>query len=206
VDVADKPVKISLQVHSAASISGTVEIEHDNDPTNQITPHQIAIQLTSGHRFGFPPQPTQANEDGSFTVKSVLPGEWRIRVMAPNAFIKSAWFGTTDVTNRPLDLTSGAAAPLRLVVSTKTATVHGTAPAGQMVVLEHFDQDDLRQGSFSAQVDSNGQFTVPSLAPGRYRAAVVEPGNAMPEEGGQELTVHEGETVTMDIKPETKPE
>ena len=206
VDVADKPVKVSLQIHSAVNISGTVEIERNNNPTNQITPREIGIRLTAVNQFGFPPPPAQANEDGSFTIKSVLPGEWRIQLTAPNAFVKSAWFGATDVTNRPLDLTSGAAAPLRIVVSTNTATIRGTAPAGQMVFLNRIDEDNLQQGWSSTPVDSNGQFALPSLVPGKYRVAVGDVGSAMPDEGGQELTVHEGETVTVDIKPETKPE
>jgi protocatechuate 3,4-dioxygenase beta subunit len=207
VDVADKPLKISLQIHSAVNISGTIEIEHDNNTTNQITPREISIQLTPVNQFGFPPAPTQANEDGSFTLKSVLPGEWRIRLMAPAAFLKSAWLGTTDVTNRPLDLTSGAAAPLRIVVSTNTATIRGTGPAGQMVFSNRIDEDNpQQQGWNSTRIDSNGQFTLPSLAPGKYRIAVGDVGAGMPEEGGQELTVHEGETVTIEVKPETKPE
>jgi hypothetical protein len=207
VDVADKPLKISLQIHSAVNISGTVEIEHDNNTTNQITSREIGIQLTAVNQFGFPPPPTQANEDGSFTLKSVLPGEWRIRLMAPAAFLKSAWLGTTDVTNRPLDLTSGAAAPLRIVVSTNTATIRGTGPAGQMVFSNRIEEDDSQQmGTSSTRVDSNGQFTLPSLAPGKYRVVAGEVGAGTPEEGGQELAVHEGENVTIEVKPETKPE
>lgn len=207
VDVADKPIKLSLQVNSAVNISGTVEIERNNTATNQVTLSQIGIQLTPIHQFGFPPPPTQVKEDGSFTVKSVLPGDWRIRLFAPSAFLKSTWFGNTDVTNKPLDLTSGAAAPLRIVVSTNTATIRGMAPAGQMVFVGRIEEDNAeQQGWSSAQIDSNGQFTLPGLAPGKYRITIGEVGANMPEEGGQEVTVQEGDNVTVDVKPETKPQ
>jgi hypothetical protein len=206
VDVADKPVKLSLQIHSALNISGTVEIERGNNTTSQLTPGEIAIHLIPVHQIGFPPGPTQVHEDGSFTVKSLLPGEWRMNLLAPAAFVKSAWLGNTEVTHQKLDLSSGSAAPLKIVVSTDTATIRGTGPAGQMAFADRINEDDSQPGSSATQIDTNGQFTLPSLAPGKYRIRAGEVGAGMPEEGGQEVTVHEGETATIDVKPETKPE
>ncbi len=204
VDVADKPIEVSLQLHSAMDISGTVEIESNNS-TNRPVLSQMNLQLMSANQFGGPPPRTNVNEDGSFTLKSVLPGEWRIRLMAQSAFVKSVRLGSDDVTNRPLDLTSGSAAPLQIVVSTNTATIRGTAPAGQMVFSARLDDDDMQQAWRIAPVDSNGQFTLQGLPPGKYRIGVKDSEAPMPEEGGQEVTVGEGETTTMDLKPETKP-
>jgi hypothetical protein len=205
VDVADKPLEISLQLHRAVDLSGTLEIERGtNNATNPVTPAQINIQLTSDNQFGLPPPPVQVNEAGNFTIKSVLPGQWRIRLMAPSAFLKSAWLGNDDVTNRLLDLTSGSAAPLRILVSTNTASIRGTAPTGQMVFSARIEDNSSFQGWSAAQVDPSGQFSFQGLAPGKYRIAVGEPGGPMPEEGGQEVTVGEAETATVEIKPEAK--
>jgi hypothetical protein len=206
VDVADKPLEISLQLHRAVDLSGTLEIERgtNNAATSPVTPAQINIQLTSDNQFGPPPPPVQANADGSFTIKSVLPGQWRIRLMAPSAFLKSAWLGSDDITNRLLDLTAGSAAPLRILVSTNMASIRGTAPPGQMVFAARIEGDSSFQGLSAAQVDSSGQFSFQSLAPGKYRLAVGEPGGPIPAEGGQEVTVSEGETATVEIKPEAK--
>ena len=204
VDVADKPVEVSLQLHRAVDISGTVQIERGNNATDQIAPNQINIILTSENQFGGPPPMSQVDQDGSFTLKSVLPGEWRIRLDGPSVFVKSARLGNDDFTNRPLDLTSGSAAPLRIVVSTNTATIRGTAPAGQMVYSAPVDDDDPTVGfQLAPVVDSSGQFTLQGLAPGKYRVVVADIGAPMPEEGGQEVTVGEGETATIEIKPET---
>jgi hypothetical protein len=57
----------------------------------------------------------------------------------------------------------------------------------------------------AAPVNSNGQFTLPDLVPGKYSLVVGDNGGPPPDEGGQELTVGEGETATLDIKPEPKP-
>lgn len=211
VDVADKPIELSLSLHRAVNISGTVEIERSNIGADPIPLSQINIQFMSETQFGPGPSPAQVNDDGTFTIKSVLPGEWRIRLNAPGAFAKSVRLGADDVTNQLLDLTSGSAAPLHIVVSNNTATVRGTAPAGQMILASRIVEDD---GAFGwgqgAQVDSNGQFVLAGLAPGKYRIVVGESGGPMPEEGGQEVTVAEGETATVDIKadaikPDAKP-
>jgi protocatechuate 3,4-dioxygenase beta subunit len=203
VDVADKPIELSLPLHRAVDISGTVEIERSNNAVEPPTSGQINIQLTSETQFGPAPTPTQVNDDGTFTIKSVLPGEWRIRLNGPAAFAKSVRFGADDVTNQPLDLTSGSAAPLHIVVSNNTATVRGTAPAGQMIIAARIgDEEDAIGWQQAAQVDSNGQFVLPFLPPGKYRIVAGELGGPMPEEGGQEVTVAEGETATVDIKPD----
>jgi hypothetical protein len=125
-------------------------------------------------------------------------------LQGPFVFLKSAWLGSEEITNKPIDLTSGAAAPLRIVASTNTATIRGTAPPGQQV-FARLDDNDLQQGWSSSLVDPNGQFTLQDLAPGKYRISVGDAGSPMPEEGGQEVTVGEGETTITDIKPEARP-
>ena len=67
------------------------------------------------------------------------------------------------------------------------------------------DDDDRYSGTQGTQVDPNGRFVMPGLAPGKYRVIAAENAGPMPEEGGQEVTVAEGETATVDIKPEAKP-
>jgi len=211
VDVADKPIELSLQLHRAVDISGTVEIERSSNAAEPLTPGQIDIQLTSENQFGPGPTPTQVNDDGTFSIKSVLPGEWRIRLNGPAAFAKSVRLGADDVTNQPLDLTSGSAAPLHIVVSDNTASIRGTAAAGQMIFAARIvDEEDALGWQQGTQVDSNGQFVLPGLAPGKYRIVAGELGSPMPEKGGQEVTVAEGETATVDIKsdaikPDAKP-
>jgi protocatechuate 3,4-dioxygenase beta subunit len=203
VDVADKPIELSLQLHRAVDISGTVEIERSNSAAEPLTPSQINIQLTAESQFGPGPTPTQVNDDGTFTIKSVLPGEWRLRLNAPGAFAKSVRLGADDVTDKPLELTSGSAAPLHIVVSNNTASIRGTASAGQMIFAARIvDEEDALGWQQGTQVDSNGQFVLPGLAPGKYRIVAGELGSPMPEEGGQEVTVAEGETATVDIKPD----
>ncbi|HTW65773.1 MAG TPA: carboxypeptidase-like regulatory domain-containing protein [Bryobacteraceae bacterium] len=217
IDVADKPVEVSVQLHRAVDLSGTVEIEQSNSAAAQLTPGQINVQLMPADEFERAPAPNQVSADGTFTVKSVLPGDWRIRLTAPSAFLKSAWFGTDDVTHKAIDLTSGVAAPLRIVVSTNTATIRGTAPPGKFVLVIPTQVDESEQGAFGfqssynplAHADSNGQFSLPGLAPGKYCVTAVggvgDLEASLTVENCPEVTVGEGETVTVDVKPATKP-
>jgi hypothetical protein len=43
-----------------------------------------------------------------------------------------------------------------------------------------------------------------AVPPGKYRVAVGDNGAPMPE-GGQEVSLAEGETATIEVKPEAKP-
>jgi hypothetical protein len=60
--------------------------------------------------------------------------------------------------------------------------------------------DDPSQGQHMTQVDQTGRFTLPQLPPGKYRVGVTDPGVPVPEEGGQSVTIKEGETATVDVK------
>jgi carboxypeptidase family protein len=204
VDVTDKPLEVSLPLYRAMDISGKVEIEHNNNGTFQITPSQINIRLDPKNQFPTGPRFTQVNEDGTFSIKGVLPGEWRIRVNAPRGFLKLARMGGDDVTNRPLNLTSGAAGLLEIAVGLDTGTIQGTAPPGQMVFAAVIEDDEPGQGWRMASVDSTGQFKMEGLPPGKYRVAVGENGAPMPD-GGQEVSVAEGEVATVEMKPESQP-
>ena len=202
VDVGDKPIEISLPFRRGVDVSGRVEIEHGDNTANQVTPEQIGIRLTSDQYAFGPPPPAQVGEDGSFTIKSVLPGEWRIQLTALSAFVKSVWLGTEDVTHGVLDLTSGSAPPLRILVSGNTATIRGTAPDSQMVFATLVDAPGP---SPSGRTDSSGQFTITGLAPGKYRVVGLDNGAPLPDEGGREVTLREGETAVIEVKPEPKP-
>ncbi|MGA3189072.1 MAG: carboxypeptidase regulatory-like domain-containing protein [Bryobacteraceae bacterium] len=195
VEVSDKPVDLTLELRRAFDLSGKVEIE-SSGTQNALTPAQIQIGLNPESQFGPGPQPAQVGDDGTFTLKGVLPGLWNVQAYAPGAFLKSAWLGSTDVTNVPLDLSSGAAGALKIIISTNTATIRGSAPAGQMVYA--------RSGGAStgSQADQSGQYVIRGLAPGKYRFVLADSAETWSRNGGQEVTVREGETVMIDLKTE----
>jgi hypothetical protein len=201
VDVTDRPVELSLELKPAMDIPGRIEVENTPNSTMKITPNQVWINLTSQYQLGAPPSQAQAADDGTFTLKGVMPGPWRLNAGVPMGFVKSAWLGSTDVTSVPMDLSAGAAGTLRVVISTNTATIRGSAPAGNMIMAQMIDDNfPYSQGSRGGQVDPSGQYKIDGLAPGKYRLLIQEIMAPMPDDGGQIVTVREGETIIADLK------
>jgi hypothetical protein len=199
VDVGDRPVALAVELRRAIELSGKIEIESNGNNTNTvITPSQVNIMLNPENQMGnMRQQPVQANDDGTFTLKGVMPGTFRLQANGPFMFVKSAWLGSTDITNTPMDLSSGATGNLRVVISTNTATIRGSAPAGEMVCAQRADE----QWNRCTQVDQSGQYKIEGLAPEKYRLIARDGGGGtFPDEGGQEVTVHEGETLMLDLK------
>ena len=203
IDVSDRPVDIALELRRGTDLNGKVEIETggNNSPDAKVSLNQIFIQLMPRYQVGMPGSGTQVSDDGSFILKGVLPGSWRLQANGPHLFVKSAWLGATDVTNAPMDVSGGSAGgALRIVSSTNTATIRGSAPAGEVVFAQRVDGEPVPGSSIGSGVDQTGQYALAGLAPGKYRLTIADPGNPIPDEGGQEVTVHEGDTVMVDLK------
>jgi hypothetical protein len=195
IDVTDRPLEAALTLAHGVDLAGTVTIE-DNRSTNKIPLTQIQIQLQPDPPLPIGQDPAQVKEDGTFVLKSVAAARWKLIVFGPQLYLKSAWLGNTDVTHTSFEV-SNAAESLRLVLSTALGTITGTAPAGEMVYAV---ADDPSQGMRTVQADPTGHYTMPQVPPGRYRVGVMDLGAPVPDEGGHEITLHEGETVTVDVK------
>lgn len=202
VEVSDKPVELSLELKRSIELSGKIEIESSANTTTKTTPGQVNIQLIPQFQFGMPGSGTQVNDDGTFTLKGVMPAMFRVQASAPAVFLKAAWLGSTDVTNTLLDVSSGAAGALRIVLSTNMASISGSAPPGEQVFATREELSPSHGGwNTATQADQNGQYKFAALPPGKYRLVLMGGGGPMPDEGGQEVTVREGETATVDLKP-----
>jgi hypothetical protein len=197
IEVKDQPVNAVIELKRGIDINGTVELESGaNGATVQLT--QIYIYLVSDYQQFIAPEDGSVQQDGSFTLKSVIPTQWRLYANGPSFFIKSVWLGTKELSGLTLDLSSGLTDTLKIVLSANTATIRGTAPPGTMVAYRNLD-DKLLSGQ-SRVVGPSGQFRMEGLAPGRYRVAVGESPDAILESGGREIAIQEGETATVDLR------
>lgn len=196
LEVVDRAVEANLELHSALDLTGAIEFEGDRKfPLSQIT-----LQLTPAEPGPVPPVQTRARDDGTFTIASLLPSAWRVHMYAQSAFIKSMWLGNQELKERILDISSGAAGPLRIVLSTKTASIRGAGPPGESIYAATGGDELPFQQQYQVVINQSGEFMFSGLAPGKYRLYMAGPGNPMPEEGGQEVSVSEGETVSVDVK------
>ncbi len=199
VDVGDKPVDVVLALRNGVDVPGRIEIEGSN-ASNPVPLNAVMVILNPELPtfYGGSGQPQSTKEDSSFTIKSAFPGPSRLTVNAPMAYLKYASLGGTELIDGKLDLSSGAQGELRILISTNTAAVHGTAPPGSMVFVAAVQQTST---SMSVMTDQSGQFKIEGLAPGKYR---IGSGDQADLQGGnsQEITLAEGQILAVDIKPE----
>jgi protocatechuate 3,4-dioxygenase beta subunit len=204
IDVGDKPMNVMVTLRPAVDLNGTLEVEGPVG-ANPLKPSDVTVQLVPESRGFQYYQPEPANDDGSFTIKSAFPGPSRLQVNAPMAFLKSAWIGSAELIGGLLDLSSGAHGELRIVVSTNTASIHGTAPALAHVMMSPAGGSPSAR-LFLAQADENGQFKIEGLAPGKYRLGFADQLESPPTgagTGAQEVTLQEGQTLVVELRPET---
>jgi hypothetical protein len=198
-EVKDQPINTVIELKHAVDIHGTVEVESGANSASVQLP-LIYIQLRPGYPAdggGISVVDTPVRQDGNFTLKSVIPVQWRLYISGASVFVKSVWQGTKESSGPTLDLSSGSADTLKIVLSANTASIRGTAPPGTTVA--YHDLDDKLAFRLSVQAEQDGQFRIEGLAPGRYRVAAGESYDAIPEDGGREITVQEGETATVDL-------
>lgn len=198
IEVKDKPVNTRIELKPAIDIHGTVELESGPN-SSKIQLANVRIQFLSDYPEFISGVEVAVKQDGSFTVNSLVPVPWHVRVYGAPVFIKSVLLGTKDLSGRTLDLSNGLPAALKIVLSANTATIRGTAAPGTTVAYRNVD-DPFLSGQ-PPLVDQSGQFKILGLAPGRYRVAAAESPAAIPKDGGIEITVQEGETATVDLPP-----
>jgi hypothetical protein len=197
IEVKDRPLEVPLALKPGVDVTGSITVE-DPGSNHKIALTDVYVQLLPDPSLHVGTESrAQVKEDGSFLIQSVAPARWKVDIFGPQIYLKSARLGGTDVTHASFGISTGAD-PLRIVVSTALGAITGTAPAGGTVFAA---ADDTRLGPRTVQIDQGGRFTLPQIPPGKYRVGVTDPGVQIPDDGGQEVTVHEGETLTVDLKP-----
>lgn len=142
-------------------------------PTVRLTAEESADRLDA-----------DANDDGSFKFQPAGAGRYLLNVMGlpKGAYVKSARYGTLDVTRAPLQI-GGAGAPLEIDVSLKGATVTGALSGDKGEPLRGIsvtawpkipNLGDSALGVRGVMTDQKGTFTISGLAPGEYYVAAWE--------------------------------
>jgi hypothetical protein len=131
--------------------------------------------LTPVSSNGGRPDFSYLNEDGTFEVLNVIPGEYVFSIpWLKDQYIKEARFGGVDVLNRPLRFTGSEAGPLEVVLSSKMGALEGKVmnerleglPAAQVVLVP---LDRQRTTLFRAETsDASGRFRISNIVPGEY--------------------------------------
>ncbi len=230
VDVSGDVEGLVIEIKGGFKVGGTVAAQTAN-PGAKVDPKTISVMLSpaeQGMVFGPPPQVAVA-ADGTWTAENVIPGIYRLNAIlrsseAGASFVAAVTVGGEDYLGRDLDMTQGPAGPIRVVVSTNSGAISGTADMSEgpgegeeMAVAVPAEPkfrlvDQLR----AMPVTQAGAFTVKGLRPGEYLVFVFDqfqPGALEDpdlfkqiESKGVRVKAVAGQTATVQVKITAWPE
>jgi Carboxypeptidase regulatory-like domain len=224
---------VMLALQPSVSLSGNITVESSGTPapTDYSTfrvdvPDVDPLPFAGGPggRGGGPiSSGGRADQNGAFTVLSLMPGRHYVRVSGSGAWtLKSVVVAGQDVTDEPIDLRSGHDVDNVTIVLTDRATeisgtvrdASGTAAAAMAVIAFSTDQQQWQPQSRSIQSVRTGQdgtYRMRGLPPGDYRILAtedVEQGEwfdpaflhrVLPS--SEKISLTEGEQKKHDLKP-----
>ena len=204
INVADQDVNnLVLTLLPGVSISGVVSVE--GAPLGA-TGMEISLA-------GVDPRALMA-ADGSFTIQAVAPVFYELLFsnVPSGRYVKSIRFGDQDVKNGRLDLTSGAAAPLNIVLGVDGGEVDGTvqsasgapAPATQVTLAPAEEYEDRTDLFKRAIADSSGNFQIKDVAPGEYKVFAWESDPYGSTESSEFRKPFESRSVAVTVGPKEK--
>jgi uncharacterized surface anchored protein len=201
------------------NLSGTVRVEGVDKPDLSATPVQISFESLSS-AMSRTPSPA-AKPDGTFLAEGVSPDKYRISAssLPDGMYLKSVRAAGQEAPNFMVDLSTGVAIPLEIVLSPNAGQVLGvvqdasrTPIPGVTVVLMNELSRRIESASSYKQLttDQNGQFSVKGLAPGEYVAfswESIESGAYMDpdfmrkyEALGTKISIKEGATANITLR------
>ena len=189
VDVGNTNVEgLNVTITPGIPLTGNVLVESDTpqdltDTRVLLRPRDTAVFFSMGNAI--------VRADGTFKVDDISPDQYTLTLFGlPDGFyVKTVRLGQTEVPPSNVDLSSGAAEPLSIVVSPKAGQITGAvqnaktqqAMPGASVVL--IPQAKERKDDFSfyktITTDQFGNFTFKNLPPGDYKVFAwedLEPG------------------------------
>jgi hypothetical protein len=186
VEVRDADIEANIELQPFYNLSGRIAASNP-------TALSIGLRLELGIQN--PPQlNTTPAADGSFTLRNVPPGDYRVflsPILVPqvtsaptipvnlqNAYVKSMRLGDTDLLNGRLRLDRPPESPIEIITATDPGNLSGRVldnrqrpSSGAIVVLmpeleRRVQRTDLYK---TASTDEAGQFLIEGVPPGDYR-------------------------------------
>jgi protocatechuate 3,4-dioxygenase beta subunit len=213
---------LNVTIGPGLTVSGHLRAEPG---TTNVDLSTIRLNLrpreAGGMMFGNNMSQGRLTDEGSFEIKDTPPDRYDLNIMGLPAgfYVKSVHTDQADVLLSGLDVTSGAAARVDVVISPNAAAVTGVvqnpktgnASPGATVVLIPQEKERRERQSYYQIItsDQNGSFTLKGVTPGDYKAyawedleagAYMDPDVMKPiESKGENLSLHESDQKTLQL-------
>jgi hypothetical protein len=171
---------LEIPLEASIDLAGSVSVEGPDAGKYAVS----SVSLVPGDDIPWnaPPLRANVNKDGSFKITGVPSGIWDINAgpIPPGGYIKSMRLGDRDVLTEEMLIRPSTAEPLKIVVSTRAATVEGDVVQGDQptraAILLAPDGKFRHVTSFyrSAAADDKGHFEIKNATPGDYRLYAFE--------------------------------
>jgi hypothetical protein len=171
---------IAIPIEPTIDLAGSVSIEGPDAAKHAAS----FVSLVPGEDIPWnaPPLRANVNKDGSFKITGVPPGVWDINAgpIPSGGYMKSMRLGDQDVLTEEMMIRPTTTEPLKIVISTRAATIEGDVLQGDQparaVVLLTPDGKFRHVTSFNrfTATDDKGHFEIKNATPGEYRLYALE--------------------------------
>ena len=185
IEVSDGDVE-GLTIVTRPAVDLSVRVEFEPEPPQAIPPN-LGMTTRSVEQNLFSDSQALIDDDSTVVLKAVA-GAVLLRPMGGNGqptwFLKGVFLGTRDITDTPVEFTPADAKRVRMVLTSRGATITGTiadekgAPLrDESVVL--FPDDRSRwtiesSGVLTGRSDKTGTYKIRGVRAGQYRLAWVD--------------------------------
>jgi hypothetical protein len=161
-------------------------------------------------RLGFRPQPEQVAADGSFTLRRVPEGHYRLSVLAPasDTYVETVHSSDMNVYDSGVDIDSNPR-PLQVTMRSGAGALDGNTAPGATVALIPMTRRENPVLYYQTIADPTGKFSMRNLTPGEYKlfawhdvppGAIYNPAFVMKYESqGKSVTVGPGASAAIQI-------
>ena len=180
IDVGASDVNgISMAIIPLVTLTGQVGIDGVN--SSNLAAMRVNLVARGGSTMGgFQTAPVQ--NDGTFSMASVSPGEYTVQVFGTpaGAYVKSIQFNRQEILSTGLDLTQGGGGAMDIVLRMGSGEVDGSLPdsaqmpRNAMMILVPEKPPADGSGVLLANLQPSGLFASRNVPPGRYYAFLAE--------------------------------
>ena len=199
---------LAIPLEAGVDIVGSILVEGPD--AAKYPASYVALIAGDGIPYNGPSLRTNVNKDGSFRIKGVVSGIWDIDVgpIPAGGYIKSMQLGDHDVLTEDMVIRPTTASILKIVLSTRAATLDGDAALGEhqsaaiVVLAPEGKLSHVTSFYRFAATDEKGHFEIKNAVPGRYvlyafdefdRRSIQDPAALKPfASAGVAVTLSEG--------------
>lgn len=188
VNVADQPVVgLQMVLKLGGSISGSVTSEGEESAPGKPDPGAMPLSVylvpAEPGNAGLGGESAEVRDNGTFTVKSIQPGRYRVTIFGGGAgYLKSARVGAEDAMEGLEVPEGGVSGTLEIVMSRRGAEVGGTLldakdkplPGAIAVLLPEDKYREQLEHFGIGTADQFGTFSIKNVRPGKYKLIAIE--------------------------------